>query len=127
MSTKHYAVKTADVDGGSTRTFAKIEGAIKRFEEMVGFSVDAAIAEHRHAAAAAGRPLPKIDALVSLVGVSAYGTRVEFRAISDEAIEKARVAREAVRRAGVDHFARVAGERTAFTLAAEAAFTGCEA
>lgn len=131
MSTKHYAVKTQDTDGSNRRTFTTLAGAVKRFEEMSGMTIDAAIREAYWKTVDEGGRAPKIDELSHMRGVSMYGTVVTFEAISDEAIKGA-VYRSEQRRA--DHAAaqradapRIAAARTAFTLAAEAAFTDCEA
>lgn len=141
MSTKHYAVKTADTDGGGRRNFATLANAVKRFEEMSGMTIDAAIRDVYWRTVDEGGRLPKVEELRSVRAVSIFGTVVTFEAISDEAIKGA-VYRREQRRA--DHaaaqraaftlsaevstdLARVAAERTAFTLAAEAAFAGCEA
>lgn len=123
MTTKHYTVKTRDVDGSNTRGFATLAAAVRRFEEMVGYTTDNAIAEAFHALADAGAPLPKIAELRSLRGVSMYGTVVVFEACSDEAIAAAEKARDAAKTARVQLAADTAAQRTATTLAAEAAFS----
>lgn len=122
MSTKHYSVTTRDVDGRNTRGFATLAAAVRRFEEMVGYSTDAAIAEAFHHMADAGKPLPKIAELRSLRGVSMYGTVVVFEACSEHAIEAATAARAQAEAARVGLAATTAAQRTAATLAAEAAF-----
>lgn len=71
-----YVVQTRDVDGSCSRKYATLAGAVKRFEEMVGCSVDAAIAEHFWQLEQEGKPLPKIEDLRYLRAVSMYGTVV---------------------------------------------------
>ena len=71
-----YKVKTQDVDGSSTKKYASLKGAVKRFEEMVGYSVDAAIAEQFFEVVNAGNPPPKIEDISRLYAVSNYGTAV---------------------------------------------------
>lgn len=91
----HYTVRTQDIDGRSSRRFKTLDGAVKRFEEMLGLTTDQAIAEVHHKTADMGLRLPKIAELGWLSYVSLYGTKVTFEASSDEAKEAARVAREA--------------------------------
>jgi hypothetical protein len=87
-----YLVKTRDVDGSNTRKFVTLAGAIKRFEEMVGYSVANAIEEAYY-----DRALPAIEDLISLRAVSAYGTVVVIEALDEtrDAILAAREARKA--------------------------------
>lgn len=91
----HYTVRTQDIDGTSTRRFKTLDGAVKRFEEMLGLTADQAIAEVHHKTADMGLRLPKIAELGWLSYVSMYGTKVTFEASSHEAKEAARAAREA--------------------------------
>ena len=71
-----FKVKTYDVDGSDARRYKTRAAAIKRFEEMVGFSMQAAIDEAFYAAAPEVRPTP--DIVRSVSAVSMYGTRVVF-------------------------------------------------
>jgi hypothetical protein len=75
-----FTVTTRDVDGGTRRTYTTREGARKRFESMVGYSVDNAIAEQFYARAEAGQALPTWEEVKGLRAVSMFGTVVSFRA-----------------------------------------------
>lgn len=76
-----YVVKTQDVDGRGSKSYASLKGAVKRFEEMVGYTTDQVIAEVYH-----DREVkPTIDCLKQLRGVSMYGTVVTFRCMDLEA------------------------------------------
>ena len=68
---KEFAVRTADVDGSSTRRYATLAGAVKRFEEMAGYTVDQVIADQHD-----GPVYPTLAKLQYLRGVSPYGTVV---------------------------------------------------
>lgn len=80
-----YKVTTADVDGSGTRYFKSLAGAVKRFEEMLGYSVKGAIDEMYFKRAEAGKPMPTIECLRRLAGYSHFGTRVCFEVADDEA------------------------------------------
>ena len=67
-----YKVKNIDVDGSSSRSYKTLEGAIKRFEEMAGHTVGAAIAEAYYLS----DPLPKIEEIRRLSAVGYFGNRV---------------------------------------------------
>lgn len=69
-----YKITTRDTDGGSSRKFKTLAGAMKRFEEMAGHSLEAAIREQFHAASV----LPTVRAAACVHTVSNYGTVVVF-------------------------------------------------
>jgi len=71
-----FKVKTYDVDGSNARRYKTRAAAIKRFEEMVGFSMQAAISERYWGAGVAVVPTP--NDVRHVEGVSMYGTRVVF-------------------------------------------------
>lgn len=93
----NYRVRTRDVDGGGSRSYATLAGAVKRFEEMAGGTIDGHIAETLFVLAERGERLPKIEELKSLRAVSDFGTVVLFEAVSDKAISAAAAAREAAK------------------------------
>lgn len=76
-----YVVKTQDVDGSGSKSYASLKGAVKRFEEMAGMTTDQAIAEVYYDR----EKKPTIECLRSLRAVSKYGTVVVFRAMDLEA------------------------------------------
>ena len=84
-SSRNYKVSTKDVDGGGARYYATLEKAVARFEEMVGYKADSAIAEAYYYLADEGKALPKINELNFLRAVSMFGTVVCLEALSDEA------------------------------------------
>ena len=69
-----FTVKTRDVDGQNSRKYKTLDAARKRFEAMLGYSVEAAMAEQYHNC----DPVPAFtDPEVRFVrGVSNYGTVV---------------------------------------------------
>lgn len=69
-----FIVKTQDVDCTTRRQYKSRAGATKRFEEMLGYTLQNAIEEHYHAAAV--KPTP--DNVKYLRGVSMFGTVVIF-------------------------------------------------
>lgn len=95
----NYIVRTRDVDGSSTNRYASLAGAIKRFIEMAGGTIDGHIAEAHHELADRGERLPKIEELRHLRAVSMFGTVVIFEAVSEQAIAAAAAAREAAKAA----------------------------
>lgn len=74
----HIVIKTRDVDGSSSKRFKSVKGAVKRFEEMLGYSVASAIVEHFH-----DNPKPPAGAeqVAYLRGVSMFGTVVTWEAV----------------------------------------------
>jgi len=73
---KTYLVQTHDVDGRApARRFKTLAGAVKRFNEMHG-SIEFAIAEQFEREG--GPPVPKIEDITRLRGVSDYGCVVTF-------------------------------------------------
>lgn len=81
-SAKNYKVSNRDVDGSSARYYATLDKAVARFEEMVGYKVDSAIAEAYYMLADAGERLPKINELRGLSAVAMFGNSVTFQASS---------------------------------------------
>lgn len=69
-----YRVKTQDVDHRETRRFKTFEGARKRFEEMVGYTMEAAIAEHYGSSGC----MPSADTVTNLRAVSNFGCVVTY-------------------------------------------------
>jgi len=72
-----YIIRTRDVYGSTCRAYRTLAGAVKRFEEMVGYSVDVVIAEMFYGL----QSLPEIDELLRLRGLSCYGTEVTFEKV----------------------------------------------
>ncbi len=70
-----YRVTTQDVDCSTRRTYKTRAAAIKRFEEMLGYSMASAIEEAYHAHTE--KPTP--DTVKAVRGVSPFGTVVTFR------------------------------------------------
>lgn len=95
MAAKNYTVRTRDVDGASARHFATLPAAVRRFEEMAGVTVAAAIAECFHELEQDGKPLPTVEQLSSVRAVSMFGSVVVLEAVSPEAIARAAAARAA--------------------------------
>jgi hypothetical protein len=77
--TTTYKVTTRDTDGSTTRTYKRIDGALKRFEDMAGFSVKVAFEEMSEGAKAA----PNEREIRYVRGVSMYGTVVIFERIGE--------------------------------------------
>jgi hypothetical protein len=77
-----YTVKTRDVDCSTTRKFKTLAGARRRFEEMAGHTMEAAIAEQFHDSA---EP-PKAEDVRSLRTVSMFGTVVTLSAVVEPAV-----------------------------------------
>jgi len=69
-----FVVRTRDVDGSTSRTYKSRRAAVHRFEEMVGYSMAAAIGEHYHTEL---NP-PSVATVRSVRAVSNYGTVVIF-------------------------------------------------
>lgn len=112
-SAKNYKVSNKDVDGSSARYYATLDKAVARFEEMVGYKVDNAIAEAYYMLADAGKPLPKINELRGLSAVAMFGNSVTFQAISDEALAAVDAAKAAAEAAAAGDFV-VAAEGPAY-------------
>lgn len=71
-----YKVSTRDVDGSSSRKFKTRAAAIKRFESMVGYTMQQVIDERCYMMADDQKPTP--DTVHRLSGVSMFGTVVTF-------------------------------------------------
>lgn len=77
-----YTVATQDVDGRApARKYKTFAAARKYFEEMVGYSMECAIAEQFYMREP--KDLPPADAVEFLRAVSSYGTVVVYRAIKE--------------------------------------------
>lgn len=83
----HYTVKTRDVDHSNTRRYKTRERAIKRFEEMVGYSMQAAIDETFYMMAHPPTP----DKVTAIRAVSMFGCVVTFEELSDESSQTHRL------------------------------------
>lgn len=79
--TTRYIVATRDVDGRTRRVYRSLKGAVSQFELMLGHSVQSAIEEQFYARMDQGLPLPKLEDLRCLRGVSDYGTVVSLEII----------------------------------------------
>jgi hypothetical protein len=99
--TANYIVRTRDVDGSGTNRYKTLEGAVKRFIEMAGGTIDGHIVEAHHELEARGERLPKIEELRHLRAVSMFGTVVTFEAVSEQAIAAAATARATAQAAAV--------------------------
>jgi len=75
-----YIVTTRDVDGSSKHTYKVQANAIKRFEDMLGYSIDIAIAEQYHAT----EPAPKLEQLRYVRGVSDFGCVVSLERAGEQ-------------------------------------------
>jgi hypothetical protein len=73
-----HRVYTRDVDGSTSHRYKSVAGAVKRFESMSGYAIDAAIREHFYATDCP----PTLESLVTAGGhvkaVSMYGCVVEI-------------------------------------------------
>lgn len=112
-SSRNYKVSTKDVDGGGSRYYATLDKAVARFEEMVGYKADSAIAEAYYYLADEGKALPKINELNFLRAVSMFGTVVFLEALSDEARAAVAAAKAAAAAAAAGDFV-VAAEGPAY-------------
>jgi hypothetical protein len=74
-----YIVCTFDVDGSTRRTYKTRAAAIRRFEEMLGYSMTSAIWEAYHAIPEDRHPTPDTVRRVGAVGH--FGNRVTFEAV----------------------------------------------
>ncbi|MBL0394332.1 hypothetical protein JJ685_24545 [Ramlibacter monticola] len=76
MTTTTYTVKTRDLGGSTSRNYKTRKAAIARFEEMLGYSMAAAIEEAFYTLPADQQPTP--DTVKRVQGVSHHGTAVIF-------------------------------------------------
>lgn len=75
-----YTVATQDVDGSPpVRKYKTFAAARKRFEEMAGMTMEAAIFEQFYMREP--KDLPPVEVVTFLRAVSNYGTVVVYRAI----------------------------------------------
>lgn len=71
----NYTIYTRDVDGSDKRNYKTLDKALARFAEMVGFTLEAAIADLYYDCT----PVPTIRAVKSVRAVSNFGCVVEFQ------------------------------------------------
>lgn len=92
-----YVVTTRDVDGKTRRAYKTLKGARARFEEMLGYSAESAIAEML-GELADGETYPALEDCQVVKGVSNFGTvvRLECRDVDGQIADPAyaRVAAE---------------------------------
>lgn len=72
-----YSVKTRDVDCSTSKRYRSLAGARKRFEEMLGYTMEAAITE-QYGDDPIANGLPAVEQVKRLRGVSMFGTVVVF-------------------------------------------------
>lgn len=77
-----YKVRTQDVDGRTAKKYKTLDGAVKRFLEMAGGTIEGWIGEQFYELVDKGEPLPKIEDIKRLRAVSDYGTVVVLEVVA---------------------------------------------